>query len=132
MNCNCKLSCTLWALIVGILVGVLTAFFQITGAITVTAAFLWVVLGIAVVYLFGLTVASLLVRPSCKSCKCGGLGAVLIGILGSVLLSVILLAFGVTATSVVSAILAGLLLFFLTLTLTGAACLVRCLNDCVD
>ncbi len=131
--CNCKIGCTVWALIASVLVGVLTAFFQITGAITVTAAFLWVVLGIAVVYLFGLLVVSFLEgRVTCKSCKCTGIGTVLIGILGSILLSVILLAFGVVATSVVSAILVGLLLFFFTLTLSGAACLIRCLTDCDD
>lgn len=129
--CNCRTGCTVWALIASVIVGVLAAFFQITGAIAVTAAFLWVVLGIAVVYLFGLVVASFLAgRMTCKSCKCIGLGTVLIGILGSVLLSVILLAFGVVATSVVSAILVGLLLFFFALTISGAACLVRCLTDC--
>ena len=47
-----------------------------------------------------------------------------------VVLSVILLAVGITATSTVSAILVGLLVLFFALTITGAACLVRCLFDC--
>ena len=43
---------------------------------------------------------------------------------------VVLLALGITATSIVDAILVGLLLFSAALTVTGAACFVRCLLDC--
>lgn len=50
-NCSCRCSCTAVALIVSAILGVLAAFLQITGVITVTTAFLWVALGIAVVYL---------------------------------------------------------------------------------
>lgn len=50
-NCNCRCSCTGAAVIASAVVGVLAAFLQITGVITVTPAFLWVALGVAVVYL---------------------------------------------------------------------------------
>lgn len=130
LNCNCRCNCTLTALIASAVVGVLTAFFQITGVITVTPVFLWVVFGIGVVYL-GVLVAAARSRgtESC-GCLCTVLNALLAGILGSILLAVVLLAVGITATSVLSAILVGLLLFFFTLTLTGSACLVKCLTDC--
>jgi hypothetical protein len=118
-------------LVVSAIIGVLTALFQITAVITVTPVFLWVVFGIAVVYLAVLPLAGILGRGrQCDSCICAALEAVLAGILGAILVSVILLAVGIVATSVLSAILVGLLLFFFSLTLTGTACYVRCLNDC--
>ena len=51
-------------------------------------------------------------------------------VLGTVLLALVLLAVGITATSVVSAILVGLLVFFLWLTVAASACYVRCAADC--
>lgn len=130
-NCSCRCSCTAVALIVSAIVGVLAAFLQITGVITVTTAFLWVALGSAVVYL-GVQVlsAALAGRPERSACRCTALNALLIGILGTILLSLILLAVGIVATSVVSAILVGLLLFFLGLTLISTACYVRALAGC--
>ena len=129
-SCNCRCSCTVAAVIASALVGIITAFFQITGVITVLPVFLWVVFGIAVVYLGILTAAAFAGTNIQSRCRCSVLNSVLIGILGSVLLSVILLAVGIVATSVVSAILVGLLLFFFALTLTASACLIRNLTGC--
>lgn len=130
-NCGCRCGCTGAALIASAILGVLTAFLQITGVITVTTAFLWVALGIAVVYLGVQVLAS--ARADCperSACRCAALNALLAGILGTILLSLILLSVGIVATSVVSAILVGLLLFFLSLALTGTACYVRVLSGC--
>ena len=130
-NCNCRCSCTAAALIVSAIVGVLAAFLQITGVITVTTAFLWVALGIAVVYLGVQVLSAALAGCTERStCRCSALNALLAGILGTILLSLILLAVGIVATSVVSAILVGLLLFFLGLTLISTACYVRALAGC--
>ena len=130
-DCNCKCRCSLAALVVSAIIGVLTAFFQITGAITVTPVFLWVVFGIGVVYL-GLLVVTIgpVRRSETCGCACGILNTLLLAVLGAILLAVVLLAFGITATSVISAILVGLLLFFFWLILASSACLVRCLADC--
>ena len=133
LNCNCneRCRCTIVELIVSAIVGVLTAFFQITGTIAVSTAFLWVVFGIAVVYLAALVIASALERrKEDGGCKCAALSALLAGILGTILTALVLLAFGITATSVISAIIVGLLLFFFALTVTATACLVRSLSDC--
>lgn len=134
-NCNCscnrRCSCSIAALAASVIIGILTAFFQITAAITITPVFLWVVFGIAVAYLGILVPAAALTRKTdLCSCSCLTLNTVLIGILGTLLFAVILLAFGITATSIISAILVGLLLFFFSLTFTGLACLIRCLTDC--
>lgn len=130
-SCNCKCRCPLAALIVSVILGVVTAFLQITGVVTATPVFLWVIFGIAVVYLGVLLVAAALARGAeTGQCLCAALNSVLIGILGTILFAVVLLAVGVVATSVLSAILVGILLFFFTLTLTGAACVVRNLLHC--
>lgn len=125
-NCNYRFPCAVAAVIVSVILGIVAAFLQITGIITVTPVFLWVVFGIAVGYL-GILLATANRRDN--GC-CGDVRTVLAGILGTILFSVILLAVGVTATSVLSAILVGLLVLFAALTVTGAACFVRCVSDC--
>ena len=130
-NCGCKCNCTVAAVIVSAIIGVLAAFFQITGVIVATPVFLWVVLGLAVVYL-GILMVSSALACGCEipMRTCTALNELLIGILGTVLFAVILLGVGIVATSVINAILAGLLLFFASLLLTGSVCLVRSLFDC--
>lgn len=131
LSCNCRCRCTVAAIVASAVAGVLAAFLQITGVITVTPVFLWVVFGIAVVYLAGLLVAA--VRSGgadLRECECAALNTLLAGILGTVLFSLVLLAVGVVATSVVSAILVGLTVGFFALILTATACLVRALFDC--
>ena len=128
--CSCKCNCTTAAVIAGVIVGVLAAFLQITGVITITPAFLWVAAGAAAVYL-GL----LVLRAGCCGadgglCACTALRALLVGILGTILFALVLLAVGITGTSVVSAILVGLTLFFLTLTVGAAACYVAAASGC--
>lgn len=126
--CQYKCSCTAAAFIASLIVGIFAAFLQITAVITITPVFLWVAFGIAVVYLGLLAAASVITRTIAPDeCRYQALNALLLGILGTVLLSLILLAVGITATSVLSAILVGLLLFFFSLALTGTACFVKCL-----
>ncbi len=133
INCCCKTSCTLIAIIASVVVGIVAAFLQIAAVITVAPVFLWVALGIAVVYLgILLTTTTLTRRTQCRPCQRRSVATVLAGILGTILFSVVLLAVGITATSVISAILIGLLAGFLTLTFTGTACLIRCLADCEE
>ena len=125
-NCQFRCSCVIAAVVVSVILGVIAAFLQITGTITVTPAFLWVVLGVAIGYLGILLFTANRERSGC----CAALGTVLAGILGAALFAVVLLAVGITATSVVSAILVGLLVLFAALTVAGTACLVRCATGC--
>ena len=130
-NCNCRFNCTLLAIISAAILGVIAAFLFISGTIAVTTAFLWVALGIGVVYLAGLAAASTFRRGGDPSnCLCRALDALLAGVLGTILLSLVLLAVGIVATSVLSAVLVGVLVFFLWLALASAACYVRCAADC--
>ena len=128
-GCRCKCNCLLAAAIASVILGVVAAFLQIMGMITVTPAFLWVVLGIAVVYLGVLLVAAALTEDT-AGCLCPALNGLLVGILGAALFAVVLLGIGIVATSVLSAVLVGLLLFFFSFTLSTAACLVRSLAAC--
>ena len=123
--CDNRQSCVGLAVIVSAILGVIAAFLRITAVITETAAFLWVALGIAVVYL-AILLATSACRPKVPSCRCGNtaLTAVLAGILGTALISTILLAISFAATSIIGAILVGLLILFLSLTISATACLV--------
>ena len=128
-DCSCKNICTTASVVISLIVGIITAFLRITAAITVTPAFLWVLLGVAVVYLAVLLLSSSFVKccdiktPCCLSST---LPILLGSILATALLSVVFLGIEFAATSIVGAILAGLLLFSFFLMLSETACLIRC------
>ena len=125
--CYGKLSCRVLAVVVGVILGVLTAFAQISGAFVLDAMFLSSALVAAVAYLGLLPLSAGTCRaPRC----CPNLTTVLVGLLGTILLSAILLAVGIVATSVLNAIAVGLLVFFVTLALIGTACYALCLANC--
>jgi len=124
-NGTSRFNCTYAAVVASIAVGVITAFLTIMGVIALTPAFLWVTLGVAAVYLAVVLLATAISQRHTDHCS--ALTALLLGILGTVLFSIILLAVSFAATSVIGAIFAGVLLFFLSLTFTATACYVRCL-----
>lgn len=130
-NCNCKSSCTEVSVIASIFVGIVTAFLTIMGIVAVTPAFLWVLFGIAVVYLAVILVTTARNYES-NLCRCirQALSVIFTGILGTVLTSVILLAFSFAATSIIGAIITGALLTFFSLILTSTVCLINCLSNC--
>lgn len=131
LGCGCRRSCTAIAVEASIIVGILAAVLRYTAVITLTPAFLWVVLGISVGYLAITLITTVFDRcPSVFNCICRSLPALLIGILGGVLLSLVLLAITFPVTSILGAVLAGLLLFFFSLTLTTTACLILCIAGC--
>ena len=130
MNNNCcfKCGCTLFAVIASAIIGIVTAFLTFSATITVTPAFLWTLFGIGIGYL-----ALTLVTNAYLSCRCGTvctkrtIVGLLVGILGTILTSVILLGITFAATSVIGAIISGLLLFFFSLTIGETACYALCL-----
>lgn len=131
IRCCYRRDCTLLSLIAAAVLGVLGAFLQITGQISVATVFLWVALGIGVVYLGVLPITlSRVPRDGVGPCLCRVLGVLLVGLLSTIFLAALLLEIGIVATSVVSAILVGLLVAALTLVFTSTACLVRCLVCC--
>ncbi len=130
-GCGCRNNCTALAVIASIIIGVITTVLRITAVITVTPAFLWVLFGIAVVYLLISLIAAPLIRSTgVRGCVCTILPLLLLGILGTVLTAVILLGITFAATSIAGAIITGLLLLFFSLIITSTACLVKCTVGC--
>ncbi len=134
MSYNCcqnRFPCVFWAVVVSAALGIVAAFLQITGTITVAPVFSWVFFGIAVLFL-AITLGALSFNREaavCR-CRCPSLNALLIGVLGTVVAALVILAFAFVATSIVGAIFLGIELFFFFLVLTSAACFVRCLLGC--
>ena len=107
-------------------IGIVAAVLRITGIITVTPVFLWVVFGIAVVYLGVAFVVSTSRITDYGNCLRSLLVALLVGALITILAAVILLAVTLGATSTVGAILTAVLLASFSLMLTSTACLALC------
>ncbi len=128
MSCSCRCSCIGLALAASIILGIVAALLRITAIITVTPAFLWTVFGIAVLFLV-VTFASSVraIRAESRNCICSRSPFLLTGVLGTILTSVILLAITFPATSIVGAIITGLLIFFFSLMITAAACTIKCI-----
>ena len=128
-----KCTCTIASLIVSLILGIVASFLQITAVITVTPVFLWVLFGVAVLMLGILTLSSALQSRSrtCAS-QCTILDVVLLGILGTIFFAGILLAVGIVATSIISALLVGLLVFSFSLVLTSLTCYIRCSVNCSE
>lgn len=131
LNCDTRRDCTLIALVVSTIIGIVTAFLRITGVITIPPIFFWVIFGIAV-GLLAITLVAVTSARNIDNCACTeqALGTQLLSILATILLALILLAIEFVTTSVIGAILTGLALLFFSLTLGSTACLIKCLAKC--
>ncbi len=123
-GCKNRYNCLDIAILASVIVGVIAGVLSFLAVITLTPAFLWVLAGVAVVYLALLLFITSFNRDV-NLCKFEALRAVLFGILGTVLFSVILLGVTFAATSVVGAIFNGLAVGFFALIITATACLVK-------
>ena len=129
-DCSCKGTCTTVAVIISAVAGIIAAFLRITAAITVTPAFLWTVFGIAVVYLAVILVSSASVNCCDNKFPCcikSIITVLLSAIIATIFFAVVLLAVEFAATSLIGAVITGLLLLSFFLTLTETACLIRCI-----
>ena len=127
-NCDCDLSCTTKGIIAGIIIGIITAILRYNAIITLTPAFLWVLLGIAVVYL-GIALLTSGINLSKNNC-CTNLSTFLTAIAGTTLTSIVLLGITFAATSIIGAVISGVALFFFTLLIISAICLIKCRYSC--
>ena len=130
LGCGNRVPCVIAAFIASVIVGVTAAFLRFAVIITVTPVFYWVALGIAVVFLAIYLIVSGKIKRDISCNSCATITAVLAGILGAILSSLILLAVNPVATSIFGAIAVGFLLFFLSLLFTSTACLIKCGYDC--
>ena len=132
LNCCCenRLSCTLGSITASIIVGIVAAFLRYFAVIAPTAAFWWVLFGIAVVY----PAVILLAGSACGgyegACVCSVLPGILTGIAGTIVASLVLLGITFAATSIIGAIITGLALGFFTLLIASILCLIVCKAGC--
>lgn len=130
-SCYCKTSCPGLSIVAGIIVAIITAMLTFMGTITITPAFLWVTFGIAIVYL---AVSSLMSALSpcgtANACKCLAMPVYFTGIVGTIFASLILLGITFAATSILGAVITGLLLGFFTLIILSTICLIKCSMNC--
>lgn len=132
-NSACSFDCSLLAIGASVIIGIITTLLTITATITITPAFLWVLFGIAVVYLGVVLLVSS--GFGCRSnCRClrTPLSLLLAGILGTILGAIILLGITFAATSIVGAVITGALLFFFALLITSTVCLIKCFSGLED
>ena len=93
-NCGCNngFGCVALSVVASIVVAIITAFLTFSATITVTPAFLWVTLGIAVLYLAITYINSTNDRGEITNdCVCTSLFAIIVGILGTIITSLVLL-----------------------------------------
>ncbi len=116
--------CLIIAIASSVVIGIVAAVLSATAIITVTPAFLWVLLGIAVVYLALAFVVSSLRRFDTPNSARSVISTFIAGILGTILFSIILLGIAFVATSAIGAVLIGLLLASFSLIISTTACIV--------
>ena len=130
-NCNRRVECGFIAVAASVIAGVVAAITQFTAIITLTPVFYIVAFGVAVLLLAILLLLSpVLCDTTHRNCQATNIKLLTAGILGTIFTSVILLAVGFVATSVLGAIFVGLLAAFTTLMVTSVVCEVNCTTDC--
>ncbi len=130
-NCNRRVECGFLAVAASVIAGVVAAITQFTAIITLTPVFYIVAFGVAVLLLaILLLLAPALCDTTRRTCQVANIKLLTAGILGTIFTSVILLAVGFAATSVLGAIFVGLLAAFVTLMVTSVVCTVNCTSEC--
>ncbi len=122
--CSNRNDCLIIAVAASILIGIVTAILSATEIITLIPAFLWALLSVAVVYLLVTFVASSLRRFDTPYCSKILITAFIVGILGTILFSILLLVLPIALASPAGIIFSGLLLASFSLIITSVSCLV--------
>lgn len=125
-TCTRKFNCIFLAIIASIIIGTITAILAITTVIAIPAVLYWILFGIAAVFLILLLLVGAFGDCSVKNCTSSTLSALLAGIFGTLLTSLILIAVDFGGISIIGAIITGALLAFFSLIITSVACLIRC------
>lgn len=130
-NCNHRVECGFIAVAASIIAGIVAAIAQFTAIITLTPVFYIVTFGVAVLLLaILLLLTPMLCDTTQHTCCVTNIRLLTAGVLGTIFTSVILLAVGFAATSVLGAIFVGLLAAFFTLMTTSVVCTVTCTSEC--
>ncbi len=130
-SCDCRVECAFLAIAASIIAGVVAAIAQYTAIITLTTVFYIVAFGIAVLLLgVLLALTPTFYKTACQSRCNANIKLTTVGIIGTIITSVILIAVGFAATSVLGAIFVGALAAFFTLIITAVVCTINCAGEC--
>ena len=130
--CSCKntCECSFVAVVVSFIVGIVAAFLNFSATIAVPSFVLWIFFGVALIFLaLALFSAHFVCGKEIKGCICSTLKAFFAGIFGTVLFALILVLVDLAA-GLLASVITGLLFAAFALTITSAACLIRCLLNC--
>ena len=131
--CEGKKNCTCISIIISAIVGIVASFLQIGGLFIFIPLIAVVFLAVAILFLLATLIAAGLGRITAQySCVCSALNALLTGIIGTVITSIIVLAFGIIAIGVISSIFTGLLVFFTALMILSTVCLIKAFANCTN
>ncbi len=135
INCNCRCTgrfdCLGLGITASLIIGIIAGVLRFTAVITVPSVFLWVTFGIALGVLLLLFAKALFGCSSRNNgCICANLTALIVGVLVTLLASVVLLGVTFAATSVLGAIVVGILLAAFSLIFSSIACFVKCTANC--
>ncbi|MBR5536148.1 MAG: hypothetical protein IKU60_05825 [Clostridia bacterium] len=129
-NCSCRPNCIGIAVLSALVLGIIAGFLTFSGILTLPVAFLWTAFGIAAGSLGLLLVLTSFSCARALRCICNALSVLLLGILGTILTSLILILIDITLASVAGAVITALLVLFFTLFITAFACVIRCIASC--
>jgi len=125
------ISCLAAGITAGILLGVAAGLLFFFGVITNLTIALWVAFGVGIFTLVSSFGAALLTPVwISRKCFCRSNNALLTGGIGLVITTVIALSTGIAAGSILSAILIGLVAFFLLLSVAALICFIICITRC--
>ncbi|MBR5234073.1 MAG: hypothetical protein IKW03_07665 [Clostridia bacterium] len=130
-GCKTKCDCTIIAVIVSIIAGIVATFLNFSGTIAIPQFVLWIFFGVALGLLgLSLVAAPFIGKRESGTCLCTSLIAFFVGIFGTVLFSLVLVLIDIAAGGILASILTGLLIGLFALAITSAACIVKNLFDC--
>ena len=132
-ECKNKCECTLFAVIASLVIGIVAVFLNFSSTLVITQTLLWAFFGASIVFLLiGLLASFGICKSDNRECLCTAVNEFLLGILATVLFSVILLTVDIAAAGLLASILVGILFGVFTLTLTSAACIIKYNLKCKD
>ena len=112
------------SIIFGIIVGTLFFMGFITGIETV----IWIVFGLAVLNYILFLIIDLLDSENLRTCKCKYLTGIFVGIIGTIILSIVALGIVLSVGSIISSIVAAIGGFFVAFMFINILLFLLCLN----
>ena len=130
-TCECRWNCAAIGIIISLIVGVVGAIILATTTPVIPVAIYWGTLVTALVFLAVTLIVTAITRlVGTASCLCNTLPTLLSGIIGTIILSIVVLVINIATITLPLAILLGVLIAFAGIMLSGLVCLTTCIAGC--